>query len=92
LIKNYDDFSGADGGKIRALPLGAHFFTTNKRKLLVIKFAANRMLTANRLAVASRSAAFPWQGVGDTEMDNLIFPGLVSVEMPVGLTHLDSHE
>jgi hypothetical protein len=50
------------------------------------------MLTANRLAVASRSAAFPWQGVGDTEMDNLIFPALLPVEMPVGLTHLDSHE
>ena len=48
------------------------------------------MLTANRLAVASRSAAFPWQGVGDTEMDNLIFPALLPVEMPVGLTHLDS--
>jgi len=42
------------------------------------------MLTANRLAVASRSAAFPWQGVGDTKMDNLIFPALVPVEMPVG--------
>src|SRR6266478_4336469 len=30
------------------------------------------------------------EGVGDTEMDNLIFPALVPVEMPVGLTHLDS--
>ena len=30
------------------------------------------------------------EGVEDTEMDNLIFPALVPVEMPVGLTHLDS--
>jgi hypothetical protein len=30
------------------------------------------------------------EDVGDTEMDNLIFPALVPVEIPVGLTHLDS--
>jgi hypothetical protein len=28
--------------------------------------------------------------VGDTQMDNLNYPALVPVEMPVGLTHLDS--
>ena len=31
------------------------------------------------------------EDVGDTEMENLNCPALVPVEMPVGLTHLDSH-
>ena len=30
------------------------------------------------------------EGVGDTQMDNLICRALLPVEMPVGLTHLDS--
>jgi hypothetical protein len=30
------------------------------------------------------------KGVGDTEMDNLICHALMPVEMPIGLTHLDS--
>jgi len=30
------------------------------------------------------------EGEGDTAMDHLICPALVPVEMPVGLTHLDS--
>ena len=30
------------------------------------------------------------EGEGDTEMENLNCPALVPVEMPVGLTHLDS--
>ena len=30
------------------------------------------------------------EDVGDTEMDNLNYPAVVPVEMPVGLTHLDS--
>ena len=30
------------------------------------------------------------EGEGDTEMENLNCPALVLVEMPVGLTHLDS--
>jgi hypothetical protein len=29
-------------------------------------------------------------GVGDTQMDNLNYPAVVPVEIPVGLTHLDS--
>src|SRR6266550_4567527 len=30
------------------------------------------------------------KGVGDTEMDNLNYPAVVPIEMPVGLAHLDS--
>ena len=42
------------------------------------------------LAKPKRYSVCVSEGVGDTEMDNLICPALLPVEMPVGLTHLDS--
>ena len=41
-------------------------------------------------ATPKRYRVCVYDGVGDTQMDNLNYPAVVPVEIPVGLTHLDS--